>query len=154
MTTLRHDIRIDASPTAVWKVVHEQIERAPEWAPGLRRAEVIGGGKPGVGTRLRYTLALPGGRNVDVEMIHTEFDRPHRCAGEIVSGPLRGPWAYEYEREGRSTVLTYTMELSITGALRLASHLITSQYDKSVRETLESLKRHVETEHPPARSKS
>ena len=125
-------------------MVHEDVSKIHLWTPQLRHAEVIGGGKLRKGSVLRYTLALPGGKDIDVEMVHNVFDRPVTCSGEIVKGPVSGAWAWEYRALKAGTRVAYSTDLKVGGLLRLAGGMIAEQYAKAMRETLQCLKEYVE----------
>ncbi len=145
MSTIQEEVTIKAPAGSVWTVVHEEMENWPLWSTHLRSAEVVGGGKPRKGSRLRYAFMLPGGKEIGIEMLQTVFERPVRCAGEVVKGPISGTWSWDYRESRGKTRLRYTMEMKLGGVLRLAGGVITDQYAKSMQDTLLALKEYVES---------
>src|SRR5205823_4236011 len=61
MTKLRETVDIDAPAERVWAVVHEDVLNATRWTTNLDKVEKLDDGPPGIGTRYRYHLDLPGG---------------------------------------------------------------------------------------------
>ena len=55
--TIRHEIEIDAPPSAVWAVLADTA-RYPDWNPFVRRLD----GELRAGTELEVRIAPPGGR--------------------------------------------------------------------------------------------
>ena len=89
-----------------------------EWDPGVARAERIGPGEIGVGTRFRLGVRQRG-RVVPMEYRITEFDRPRRV---VLAGSGSGITAVDelrFERSGNGTIVDYTADIRLGGLLRL-----------------------------------
>jgi uncharacterized membrane protein len=142
---IREQIDIDAPPDRVWAVVAEDVKNAPRWTTYLDSVEKLVAGAPGKGTRYRYHLDLPGTR-VTLEVEQDVYQKPKKCAGRFIKGPLKGTWTYTYApRKDGSTRLTYEMEYELTGLLRFAGGLLGPQYATGIHKNMESLKRYVES---------
>jgi uncharacterized membrane protein len=142
---IREQIDIDAPPDRVWAVVAEDVKNAPRWTTYLDSVEKLVAGVPGKGTRYRYHLDLPGTR-VTLEVEQDVYQKPKKCAGRFIKGPLKGTWTYTYApRKDGSTRLTYEMEYELTGLLRFAGGLLGPQYAAGIHKNMESLKRYVES---------
>jgi uncharacterized membrane protein len=146
MSKIVETIAIEAPAAEVWRVVHEDIDNVGRWAKNLRKAELVDGEKSGPGSRLRYTMVLTGGKEIQLVLRQSVFTPPRRCAGEIIEGPLGGSWSWEYREQAGTTHLTYTVELKIGGLMRVMSGLIADQYAKGTQETLSELKVYIEND--------
>ncbi len=145
MARIREQVDIEAAPERVWAVVAEDVKNAPKWSTNLDRIEKLDDSPPGRGTRYRYHLDLPGTKVV-LEVEQDIFQKPKKCAGRFVKGPLKGTWTYTYTaRKDGSTRLTYEMEYELTGLLRFAGGLLGPQYAAGIHKNMESLKRYVES---------
>ncbi|HEV2477767.1 MAG TPA: SRPBCC family protein, partial [Candidatus Dormibacteraeota bacterium] len=97
------------------------------------------------GTRYRYHLDLPGTR-VTLEVEQDVYQKPKKCAGRFIKGPLKGTWTYTYsQRKDGSTRLTYEMDYELTGLLRFAGGLLGPQYAAGIHKNMDSLKRYIES---------
>jgi uncharacterized membrane protein len=141
---IHESVEIDAPPERVWLVVAEDVRNAPRWTTNLERIEKLDAGPPGKGTRYRYHIEV-GGRKVKLDVEQDVWNKPRKCAGRFVSGPLKGRWAYTYtgHKDG-STRLAYEMDYELTGLLRLAGGLLGPQYAAGIRQNLGLLKRYIE----------
>lgn len=145
MARIREQVDIDATPERVWAVVAEDVKNAPRWTTYLDRVEKLDVGAPGKGTRYRYHLDLPGTR-VTLEVEQDVYQKPKKCAGRFIKGPLKGTWTYTYsQRKDGSTRLTYEMDYELTGLLRFAGGLLGPQYAAGIHKNMDSLKRYIES---------
>ena len=144
MTRIRESIQIAAPAERVWAVVHEDLKNARKWTDHLKKVEIVGGGRPGKESTIRYHLDLPGGVQV-LEVYHETWQPGKKCAGPFTDGPLKGTWAYLYrEKDGRTT-LTYQMDYELGGLLRFLGSAFKGPYEDGIRRNLQSLKKYVES---------
>jgi uncharacterized membrane protein len=142
---IHETIDIDAPPERVWAVVAEDVTNAPKWSTNLERVEKLDGGPPGKGTRYRYHLNIAG-QKVTLEVEQDVWNKPKRCAGRFVKGPLKGTWSYLYtQRKDGPTRLVYEMDYELTGLLRFATGVLGPQYAAGIRQNMERLKRYIES---------
>jgi uncharacterized membrane protein len=142
---IREQVDIDAPPERVWAVVAEDVKNAPKWTTNLDRVEKLDEGPPGKGTRYRYHLDLPGTK-VTLEVEQDVYQKPKKCTGRFIKGPLKGTWSYTYtQRKDGSTRLIYQMDFELTGLLRFAGGLLGPQYAAGIHKNMQSLKRYVES---------
>ena len=145
MTRLREEVVIEALAERVWAVVAEDVTNAPKWTTNLDRIEKLDARPPGKGTRYRYHLDLPGGYKERLEVEQDVWNKPKKCAGRFVRGPLKGTWAYTYtQRKDGTTRLVYEMEFELAGLLRFAGGLLGPQYAAGIHKNMQSLKKYVE----------
>lgn len=145
MARLRESVDINAPPERVWAVVAEDVINAPKWTSYLERAEKLDDGPPGKGTRYRYHVVFAGHKE-RLEVEQSVFNRPKRCSGSFIKGPLKGTWAYTYAaRPDGSTRLVYEMDYELTGLLRFAGGLLGPQYAAGIRLNMQSLKKYIES---------
>jgi len=145
VTRLREEVVIEAAAERVWAVVAEDVTNAPKWTTNLDRIEKLDARPPGKGTRYRYHLDLPGGYKERLEVEQDVWNKPKKCAGRFVRGPLKGTWAYTYtQRKDGTTRLVYEMEFELAGLLRFAGGLLGPQYAAGIHKNMQSLKKYVE----------
>jgi uncharacterized membrane protein len=145
VTKIRETVDIKAPAARVWAVVQEDATNAPRWSTNVARIEKLDRMPPGKGTVYRYHLDLPGGIKETLEVEQTVYNKPRRCAGRFVRGPLKGTWSYSYtERDGLTRVV-YEMDYELGGLLRFAGGLLAGQYAEGIRENLARLKKYVES---------
>jgi uncharacterized membrane protein len=143
VTRIRESIRIEAPAERVWRTVHEDLRNARKWTDHLRKVEIVGGGKPGKGSTVRYHLDLPGAVQV-LEVYHQTWQPGKKCAGPFTDGPLKGTWAYLYREKDAVTTLTYEMDYELGGLLRFVGRAFQGAYEEGIRRNLKSLKTFVE----------
>ena len=144
MTRLREEVVIQAPAERVWAVVAEDVTNAPKWTSYLEKAEKLDDGPPARGTRYRYHLDLAGHKE-KLEVQQSVYNKPKKCSGTFIKGPLKGTWAYTYTaRPDGSTRLIYEMDYELTGLLRFAGGLLGPQYAAGIRDNMRSLKKYIE----------
>jgi hypothetical protein len=145
VASLREVVDIDAPPDRVWAVVAEDVVNAPKWTSNLEKAEKLDAGPPGRGTRYRYHLDL-GGHKEKLEVEQDVYNKPKKCSGRFVKGPVNGTWTYTYtERKDGSTRLVYEMDYQLGGLLRFATGVLGPQYAAGIRKNMRSLKTYIES---------
>ena len=145
MPELREEIDIKAAASRVWAVVQEDVVNASRWSSYLAKVEKLDDRPPGKGTRYRYHLDLPGGFKETLEVEQAVWQKPKRCAGKFIRGPVKGTWSYTYtEKKDGTTHLVYEMDYELGGLLRFTGGLLTKQYAEGVRKTMAALKKYIE----------
>jgi uncharacterized membrane protein len=151
---VREETDINAPASRVWAVVQEDVVHAPKWSSYLAKVEKLDGGPPGKGTRYRYHLDLPGGFKESLDVEQTVWQKPKRCAGKFIRGPLKGTWSYTYtEKQDGTTRVVYEMDYELGGLLRFTGGLLTRQYAEGIRKTMAALQKYVEAGKGPKASK-
>lgn len=145
MATIHEVVDIEAPAERVWAVVAEDVKNAPKWSTNLDRVEKLDREPPGKGTRYRYHLDV-GGQKVTLEVEQDVFNKPKKCTGRFVKGPIKGTWAYTYtQRKDGSTRLVYDMDYELGGLLRFATGVLGPQYAAGIRKNMERLKTYIES---------
>lgn len=86
MRTVEASIDIQASPEAVFDLIHDYGRRL-EWDTFLREARLLEGARrPGVGVKTRCT-ARNGFAGLAMESVYVTFDRPRVAAVKMTKGP-------------------------------------------------------------------
>ena len=145
MTKLREEVDIDAPAERVWAVVQEDATNAPKWSSHVAKIEKLDKEPPGKGTRYRYHLALPGGFKETLEVEQSVYNKPKKCAGRFVRGPVKGTWAYTYTEKDGWTHVVYEMDYELGGLLRFAGGLLAGQYAEGIRHNMAALKKYIES---------
>jgi uncharacterized membrane protein len=141
---LHEVVDIEAPAERVWAVVAEDVKNAPRWSSNLAGVEKLDDRPPGKGTRYRYHLDL-GGHKEKLEVEQDVYNKPRKCSGRFIKGPLSGTWSYTYaQRKDGTTRLVYEMDYQLGGLLRFATGVLGPQYAAGIRKNMESLKRYVE----------
>jgi ligand-binding SRPBCC domain-containing protein len=138
-------VDIKAPAERVWAVVQEDATSAPKWSSHVARIEKLDKNPPGKGTRYRYHLALPGGFRETLEVEQSVYNKPKKCAGTFVRGPLKGTWSYTYTEKDGGTHVVYEMDYELSGLLRFAGSLLAGQYAEGIRQNMAALKKYVES---------
>ena len=139
---------IDAPAARVWAVVHEDLKNASKWTSNLKRAELVDAKTPGKGTHVRYDLELPGW-NGSLEVVQSTWTPGKKVAGSFTDGPLKGTWSYSYREKDGQTRLIYEMDYELGGVLRFLGGALRGQYAEGIRQTMQSLKKYVESGRGP-----
>ena len=145
---MRERIDIMAPPERVWAVVHEDPKNFTKWTTNVSKIEATTDPPTGKGSRFRYHLDIPGGRQV-LEIEHVTWNRAKRCAGTYVGGPVKGTWSYAYREIEGGTRLTYQTDFELTGLLRFATGMFVGPFEDGIRQNLQNLKRYVESGRGP-----
>lgn len=145
MARIRETVDIVAPPERVWAVVQEDAVNAPRWSTNLAKVEKLDGAPPGMGTRYRYHLNLPGGLKETLEVEQTTYTKPKHCSGRFTRGPLKGTWSYTYSERKDGTHVVYEMDYELGGILRFAGGLLAGQYAEGIRSNMARLKKYVES---------
>ena len=96
-----HSALLPAPPARVWSEIAD-VDRSPEWVPGITRVE-----------RLRDSEGRPSYREsfggFQAVTVVTVLEPPRRMVKEILpGGPFHGSWTWELVPEGDGTRLTIT----------------------------------------------
>jgi uncharacterized protein YndB with AHSA1/START domain len=132
------------------------LRHYPEWQPAVKRAELVGGGTPRTGSRIRLLVAGPG-KDVDVDGEITELVRPERLALRSLTGPAKLLADVAFERAsqaGDGTLLRIHVELQPTGLLRFAEGVIRDRIRQELPKLLSDLRDRVEREVPAGAARS
>ncbi|HKW58886.1 MAG TPA: SRPBCC family protein [Candidatus Dormibacteraeota bacterium] len=154
MARIHESVDIDAQPERVWAVVAEDVKNAPKWTTNLDKVEKLDAGPPGKKTRYRYHLDI-GGQKVKLEVEQDVWNRPRKCAGRFIKGPLDGTWSYTYtRRKDGTTRLVYEMDYQLGGLLRFATGVLGPQYAAGISKNMENLKKYIESGKGPKPAKT
>ena len=153
MTRIKEEVEINAPAERVWAVVQEDATNAPKWSSHVAKIEKLDDGPPGKGTRYRYHLDLPGGIKETLEVQQSVYNKPKRCAGKFIRGPLNGTWSYTYTEKEGWTHVVYEMDYELGGLLRFTGGLLAGQYAAGIRRNMSALKKYVESGKGPRGTK-
>ena len=149
MTTLRHQIRIEAPVEAVWKAVADLVA-VRHYNPMVTSARYVTEQREGVGARRRCELKPKGW----VEERVWDWNPPHVIGLEVAASewPLVFmKWRTTLAKDGKSTVvgqeMNYKVKFGLLGAL-LDALVMRRKLDEGIGEIFEGLKRYVESGAP------
>jgi len=101
------------------------------WRRNVVSVTHVGGS--GVGAEYAQTVHAAGIGDVPADFRLTRFDEPTRIDFEVTAGPARPTGSYLLRDTGSgSTEVTYSLDLTPTGAMKLMAPLINSQLQAEV----------------------
>ena len=133
--TVEESVVIAAPAEEVFALVGD-LERAPEWQRSLESVDVERG----------IEVRRLGGRLQEARFNVAESDPPRRLVIESDGGPARARAVMTLEPQAEATRLTFSVDLKLSGAARLAGGMIRGGVEREARENLATLKRLVESE--------
>lgn len=97
-----------------------------KWRAGIQGVEHLSG--EGLGAIYQQTMDGPGGRTISGDYRITTYDEPHRLAFAVIAGPVRPTGDFTLEAvTATSTAVTFTLDLEVTGLMRLMAGAIDKQ---------------------------
>jgi carbon monoxide dehydrogenase subunit G len=127
--TVEDSVEIAKPQEFVYALVRD-LERAPDWQPSLESVDLQ------AGTEIRRI----GGRRQTAKFFVVEDDAPRRLAISSEGGPAKARATFDLEPAGDGTVVKFTLDVELRGALRFAGRLVRTPAQHEVRSTLEKLK--------------
>ena len=130
-------VTIDRSPADVFAFL-SRFENLPLWNYAISDTRRVGAGPIGVGDRYIQTRTVPRPATETFVVTGLEPDRAVAIRGTL--GPFDADSRYELLGDGDRTVLTNTMRLEPSGALRVVASLAGPQVRAAVAANLARLK--------------
>ena len=127
--TVDDSIEIGKPQEVVYALVRD-LERAPEWQPSLESVDVH------AGTETRRV----GGFRQEGSFLVLEDDPPRRLAIASEGGPAKVRATFGLEPAGDGTLITFTLDVQLRGAARMARALVKTTAQREIRTSLQKLK--------------
>ena len=127
--TVEDSVEIAKPQELVFALVRD-LERAPEWQDSLESVDVQ------AGTEVRRL----GGRRQEATFLVVEDDPPRRLAISSEGGPADARATFDLEPAGDGTLVTFTLDVELRGAARIAGPIVKTTAQREVRSSLEKLK--------------
>ncbi|MFC3493980.1 SRPBCC family protein [Glycomyces rhizosphaerae] len=118
------------------------LENLPQWNYALGETELTSAGPVGVGSRYRQTRTIPTRSEESLEVTAFEPDSRLSIRGDL--GPFHSEVDYLLAPAGGGTLLTNTMRLQPSGAVRVIAPLAAIKVKSAVAANLEALKQLLE----------
>jgi carbon monoxide dehydrogenase subunit G len=134
MTRLREQIRTSLGPEAAFAYVAD-FANSMHWDPGVATSRQIDAGQVGVGTRFELGVRL-GGRVASMEYRISVFEPSARV---VLVGEGSGISAVDeirFSPDGTGTLIDYTADIRLGGALRLVQPFLGRAFAKVGRDAL------------------
>lgn len=146
MTTLRHEVRIEAPIDAVWRAIAEDLTAVQHYNMLVSSARLLSGPREGVGASRRCELKPKG----FVEERVWEWT-PKRAIGLEVAASewpvVFMKWRTELAEDGKATLvsqeLSYKVKFGPLGAL-MDALMMRRKLDSGIRDVFSNLKSYVE----------
>ena len=127
--TVEDSVEIAKPQELVYAIVRD-LERAPEWQDSLESVDVH------AGTEVRRL----GGRRQEATFLVVEDDPPRRLAITSEGGPAAARATFDLEPAGDGTLVTFTLDVELHGAARMARPIVKTTAQREVRSSLQKLK--------------
>jgi uncharacterized protein YndB with AHSA1/START domain len=143
MRLLHYSILIARPREAVFDFFSD-FSQSPRWRSYVRSTEVVGGGPPRAGSRIRVQMELMG-EPYSYDLIVLQCERPSRWRHRSEESDFDGYVEYTFEPEGNGTRVTMSMVAKPKNLHGwLAMPVMWLSRNKSYRDQLPSLKRALE----------
>ena len=116
MAKYHAEITVNASPEAAFAYLAD-LTNLSQWDSSVRKATLIEGSGPGVGSRYDVTVGFYG-KALDATYEVTEFDEPGRLSFSM-DGKASGGTDIVVEQRGEDTVIVYDSTIHMSGMARL-----------------------------------
>ena len=142
MPSAQHSVSIRRPVSEVFAFVADG-ENATRWRPGVLDVSHQSG--EGLGAIYRQGVKGPGGRRIAADYEITAFEPDRRIAFRAIAGPVRPTGEYRCGPDTDGTLLSLTLDATLTGWKRLLmGRAVQSTMDSEVR-NLDTLKSILET---------
>lgn len=150
MTTLHHQIRVEAPIELVWQAIAGDLTAVQHYNPTVSTARLLGSQREGVGAARRCELKPKG----FVEERVWEWT-PNKAVGIEVAASewpiVFMKWKTELTADGQATLVTqevnYKLKFGLLGAL-MDALVMRRKLDGGIRDVFSSLKQYVERNTP------
>ncbi len=133
MTHAEHTVTVERPIAEVFAFLADGTNET-QWRPGVISIEHVSGS--GLGAQYAQLMKGPGGRRIPADFRFTRFDEPTRIDFETVAGPAPPLGSFVLRAVGEaSTEVTFSLDLTLKGPMRLMAPLI----DKQVRADVANL---------------
>jgi carbon monoxide dehydrogenase subunit G len=138
MIEFEKSVFIKRSPQEVFDVITDP-PKSTQWQSGVQSAEWTTDGPTGVGSTFKSRNRLLG-RDLESELMVTEWDPPRLVKIKTGSGPIPVEFRNKVESQGDGTLLTLKAQAEVGGFFKLAEGLAGKQIEKQVENDLNNLK--------------
>jgi uncharacterized protein YndB with AHSA1/START domain len=141
MARIRGEVLVDAPVEVVFDLVADE-RNEPRYNPRIVRAEMLGDGPVGAGSRFVTEPRGTGSRGeMTVEIV--EYDRPHRLHNVVRSSYLEVDGTVTFDDVAGATRLRWDWDMRLLGPARLLSPVLTLVGPRWERRNWRDLRRYV-----------
>lgn len=139
MADVSHAVTVPAPPEDVFPWMLE-ADKVPLWVDGVSAYEVVGGGAPALGSRLRQTLTVSG-LTMTAESRVVAYDAPRLAATEVETNGMEVRIEYRVEPHAEGCRVTQSIAVRPTGLkAKLIAPMVRGQMDAKLPSDLERLR--------------
>lgn len=142
MPSFTNTVTIDRPARDVFAFLAD-LENVPRWNYAISETRKMTPGDIGVGTTYEQTRSIPAQSREQLTITEFEPDRHIAVVGTLARFPARLEYTME-EREG-GTRLSNSVDLQLTGAVRLLGGIAVGRIRSAVADNLDTLKQLLET---------
>ena len=119
-------ITVDESPEAAFAYLAD-LTNLSQWDSSVRKATLIDGTGPGVGSRYEVTVGFYG-KALEATYEITDLEAPRRISFSV-DGKASGHTELVVEQQGEDTVIVYDSTIQMSGLARLLDRGLQLAYD-------------------------
>lgn len=140
MADVSHAVTVPAPPEDVFPWMLE-ADKVPLWVDGVSAYEVVGGGEPALGSRLRQTLTVSG-FTMTAESRVVAYEAPRLAATEAETNGMEVRIEYRVEPVADGSRVTQTIAVRPKGLkAKMIAPMVRGQMDAKLPADLERLRR-------------
>ena len=143
MLRMEKSIKINCTPEKAFAFATD-FSNSAKWQIGLIEAKVLSDGPTGVGTTYMWVSKFLG-QKMEVKSEVTVWDPPSRYEYKGVSSPFPIKGGFSFKAEDGGTLVTLFGEGEPGGFFKLAEGMMKGQMDKQLDDTLQALKKALES---------
>lgn len=144
MPDVSHAVTVPAPPEVVFPWMLD-ADKVPLWVDGVSSYEVVGGGAPALGSRLRQTLTVSG-FTMTAESEVVVYEAPRLAATEAETNGMAVRIEYRVEPHAEGSRVTQSIAVRPQGLkAKMIAPMVRGQMDAKVPGDLERLRQHLST---------
>jgi carbon monoxide dehydrogenase subunit G len=140
---LEKSIHISCPPEKVFAFVTD-FANAPKWMVGFIEAKILTEGPARVGTQYMFASKFVG-QKMEMKSEIVVWDPPTRYEYKSIDAPVSMHGGFSFKAEDGGTLVTMQGEGEFGGLFKLAEGVMKSQMDKQMEDTIQALKKALES---------
>ncbi|MBV6396793.1 MAG: hypothetical protein HFACDABA_02394 [Anaerolineales bacterium] len=140
---LEKSVHINCAPEKAFAFATD-FANAPKWMVGFIEAKILTEGAPRVGTQYVFVSKFLG-QKMEMKSEIVVWDPPARYEYKTVDAPISMHGGFAFVAEDGGTLVTMQGEGELGGVFKLAEGMMKSQMDKQMDDTMQGLKKALES---------
>ncbi|MBI3163845.1 MAG: SRPBCC family protein [Chloroflexi bacterium] len=140
---LEKSIHINCTPEKAFAFATD-FANAPKWMVGFIEAKILTEGAPRMGTQYMFASKFIG-QKMEMKSEITAWDPPTRYDYKSIDVPVSMNGGFSFVAEDGGTLVTMHAEGEFGGLFKLAEGVMKNQMDKQMEDTIQGLKKALES---------